>query len=273
MRTSRQQSCRQLLTRRSPGPTGARGQIKGELLPRHHRMRGQIKGEQWGQLGLTRPRRHQPETAASGISSHSHPPQLSDGTHAGTAGPACADLKRPTGDNPARQLSGMQNDHSVRTPTIRPLNLNDAGGSRASHDRRAVTVGNEAPIWHSPNPAPRRHRRRAVVSRPAHARPRLATRLLTCVAACVAETPWTGERCETAGDIAAPRAGWFRTRWTHGTVVDDGRLAHNPEVAGSNPAPATKAERPLPIRKGPSACACARICARGLLTPRCGRYR
>ena len=27
------------------------------------------------------------------------------------------------------------------------------GGSRVSHDRRAVTVGNEAPIWHSPKPS------------------------------------------------------------------------------------------------------------------------
>ena len=55
LRTSQQQSRRQLLTRRSPAPPGARGQIKEELLPRHHRMRGPIKGEQWGQLGLTRP--------------------------------------------------------------------------------------------------------------------------------------------------------------------------------------------------------------------------
>jgi len=40
-----------------------------------------------------------------------------------------------------------------------------------------------------------------------------------------------------------------RTRWTSGTVVDAGRLTHNPEVAGSNPAPATKSagQSPLPI--------------------------
>ena len=31
-----------------------------------------------------------------------------------------------------------------------------------------------------------------------------------------------------------------RTPWTSGTIVDGGRLTHNPEVAGSNPAPATK---------------------------------
>ena len=31
-----------------------------------------------------------------------------------------------------------------------------------------------------------------------------------------------------------------RTPWTSGTIVDGGRLTHNPEVAGSNPAPATR---------------------------------
>jgi hypothetical protein len=39
------------------------------------------------------------------------------------------------------------------------------------------------------------------------------------------------------------------TRWTSGTVVDDGRLTHNPEVAGSNPAPATKARGPFSNRE------------------------
>jgi hypothetical protein len=41
------------------------------------------------------------------------------------------------------------------------------------------------------------------------------------------------------------------TRWTHGTVVDDSRLTHNPEVAGSNPAPATsfRRSRPFPSRE------------------------
>ena len=42
-----------------------------------------------------------------------------------------------------------------------------------------------------------------------------------------------------------------RTTWTSGTVVDDGRLTHNPEVAGSNPAPATsfRRSRPFPGRE------------------------
>jgi hypothetical protein len=42
-----------------------------------------------------------------------------------------------------------------------------------------------------------------------------------------------------------------RTPWTGGAFVDDGRLTHNPEVAGSNPAPATsfRRSRPFPIRE------------------------
>jgi hypothetical protein len=41
------------------------------------------------------------------------------------------------------------------------------------------------------------------------------------------------------------------TRWTSGAFVDAGRLTHNPEVAGSNPAPATsfRRSRPFPIRE------------------------
>ena len=38
-----------------------------------------------------------------------------------------------------------------------------------------------------------------------------------------------------------------RTTWTPGTVVDAGRLTHNPEVAGSNPAPATNFRRSRPF--------------------------
>ncbi len=37
------------------------------------------------------------------------------------------------------------------------------------------------------------------------------------------------------------------TTWTPGSVVDDGRLTHNPEVAGSNPAPATNFRRSRPF--------------------------
>jgi hypothetical protein len=38
-----------------------------------------------------------------------------------------------------------------------------------------------------------------------------------------------------------------RTTWTAGTTMDDGRLTHNPEVAGSNPAPATNFRRSRPF--------------------------
>jgi hypothetical protein len=42
-----------------------------------------------------------------------------------------------------------------------------------------------------------------------------------------------------------------RTTWTSGAFVDAGRLTHNPEVAGSNPAPATsfRMSRSFPIRE------------------------
>ena len=38
-----------------------------------------------------------------------------------------------------------------------------------------------------------------------------------------------------------------RTTWTSGTIVDDGRLTHNPEVGGSNPPPATNFRRSKPF--------------------------
>jgi hypothetical protein len=44
-----------------------------------------------------------------------------------------------------------------------------------------------------------------------------------------------------------PVQGGCRTTWTSGTSVDDGRLTHNPEVAGSNPAPATSFRRSRPF--------------------------
>ena len=48
------------------------------------------------------------------------------------------------------------------------------------------------------------------------------------------------------------------TIWTGWAFVDAGRLTHNPEVAGSNPAPATsfRRSRPFPSREGA-------FCARG----------
>jgi hypothetical protein len=41
-----------------------------------------------------------------------------------------------------------------------------------------------------------------------------------------------------------------RTPWTRGTVLDNGRLTHNPEVAGSNPAPATRQNAPGRLSRG-----------------------
>jgi hypothetical protein len=72
------------------------------------------------------------------------------------------------------------------------------------------------------------------------------------VAACVAETPWTGEsgpRRRETPRLPAQSRRW--TSWTGWAFVDAGRLTHNPEVAGSNPAPATsfRRSRPFPTRK------------------------
>jgi hypothetical protein len=44
------------------------------------------------------------------------------------------------------------------------------------------------------------------------------------------------------------------TTWTLRTSVDRGRFTHNPEVAGSNPAPATMVRGPFRTRRGPLAC-------------------
>jgi riboflavin biosynthesis pyrimidine reductase len=117
-----------------------------------------------------------------------------------------------------------------------------------------IAVGDGALIWHSPNLAPRWHRRLAVVSRPAHARLRLVARLLTRVAACSRDAMDRGSGARRLRRRETPRLpvqGGCRTTWTSGTVVDDGRLTHNPEVAGSNPAPATsfRSSRPSSSRE------------------------
>jgi len=50
-------------------------------------------------------------------------------------------------------------------------------------------------------------------------------------------------------------------------VWDGVRLAHNPEVAGSNPAPATNASAVLPQVTGPQASACGPVmCTWGVCT-------
>jgi hypothetical protein len=47
-----------------------------------------------------------------------------------------------------------------------------------------------------------------------------------------------------------PAQSGCQTTWTSGTVVDDGRLTHNPEVEGSNPSPATRQNGPGNIAPG-----------------------
>ena len=70
-----------------------------------------------------------------------------------------------------------------------------------------------------------------------------------------------------ADPIQLPAIGLPRSAWPLETTRDsrDGRrMAHNPEVAGSNPAPATKARWPfLEQRKGHLHEVCARILCTG----------
>src|SRR5690242_7375677 len=49
------------------------------------------------------------------------------------------------------------------------------------------------------------------------------------------------------------------TRWTSGAFVDVGRLTHNPEVAGSNPAPATRQNGSGDIASGAVFATCDQI--------------
>jgi hypothetical protein len=72
----------------------------------------------------------------------------------------------------------------------------------------------------------------------------------------------TGETRRNAGDGKPPRQAGQAGRTSTLEILRDGRdgcrLSHNPEVAGSNPAPATKAQvkGPLRFRGGPFRSVC-----------------
>ncbi len=74
-------------------------------------------------------------------------------------------------------------------------------------------------------------------------RPYLLTDLLTRLVG-------TGETGRDAGDGRQAHPQVSETRRDAGDVGDARRMAHNPEVAGSNPAPATKARGPFSNREG-----------------------
>jgi hypothetical protein len=74
---------------------------------------------------------------------------------------------------------------------------------------------------------------------------------LRCSNACSRDSV---DRRRDPGRGETPRGGEQRTRWTTWTrrpSVDGDRFTHNPEVAGSNPAPATsfRRSRPFPVRE------------------------
>ena len=59
----------------------------------------------------------------------------------------------------------------------------------------------------------------------------------------------TGETTRDTGDAQRGLCLVSETRRNAGDVGDGRRMAHNPEVEGSNPSPATKARGPLSNRK------------------------
>jgi hypothetical protein len=79
----------------------------------------------------------------------------------------------------------------------------------------------------------------------------------------------TGETTRDTGDAHRGLRLVSGTRRNTGDVGDVRRMAHNPEVAGSNPAPATKARGPFSNREGASCMwFVKRICARRPLKQR-----
>jgi hypothetical protein len=66
----------------------------------------------------------------------------------------------------------------------------------------------------------------------------------------------TGETARDVDDGHGPDSLLSETRRDTGDVGDVRRMAHNPEVAGSNPAPATsfRRSRPFSSWRGPFAC-------------------
>ena len=128
---------------------------------------------------------------------------------------------------------------------------NRSGGYRMPCDRGAVTVGNEVPIWRSQNPGT------TTASATCHPKPTCScsfaadTSVRLCSSVCSRDVMDrdSGERWRETPRL--PAQSRCRTTWTAGTIVDDGLLTHNPEVAGSNPAPATslRSSRPFPDRE------------------------
>ena len=123
------------------------------------------------------------------------------------------------------------------------------GGYRVPCDRRAVTVGNEAMVGRSPNLALRLASATCPLKPACSCSFAADTFARPCSSVCSRDAMDQGSGARRRETPRLPVQDGCWTRWTSGAFVDAGRLTHNPEVAGSNPAPATnfRRSRPFPI--------------------------
>jgi hypothetical protein len=110
-------------------------------------------------------------------------------------------------------------------------------------DRRAVTVGNEAMVGRSPNLALRLASATCPLKPACSCSFAADTFARPCSSVCSRDAMDQGSGARRRETPRLPVQDGCWTRWTSGAFVDAGRLTHNPEVAGSNPAPATNFRR------------------------------
>jgi hypothetical protein len=114
-------------------------------------------------------------------------------------------------------------------------------------DRRAVTVGNEAMVGRSPNLALRLASATCPLKPACSCSFAADTFARPCSSVCSRDAMDQGSGARRRETPRLPVQDGCWTRWTSGAFVDAGRLTHNPEVAGSNPAPATNFRRSRPF--------------------------
>ena len=146
----------------------------------------------------------------------------------------------------------MQGTHDDLIWTQLPAQLRAAtatpnGGYRVPCDRRAVTVGNEAMVGHSPKLALRLASATCPLKPACSCSFAADTFARPCSSVCSRDAMDQGSGARRRETPRLPVQDGCWTRWTSGAFVDVGRLTHNPEVAGSNPAPATNFRRSRPF--------------------------
>ena len=146
----------------------------------------------------------------------------------------------------------MQGTHDDLIWTQLPAQLRAAtatpnGGYRVPCDRRAVTFGNEAMVGRSPNLALRLASATCPLKPACSCSFAADTFARPCSSVCSRDAMDQGSGARRRETPRLPVQDGCRTRWTSGAFVDAGRLTHNPEVAGSNPAPATSFRRSRPF--------------------------